>query len=84
MQQIRDTVRAFIIEELAGGDAAMVTDETPLIEREIMDSTGILMVIGFLEDEYDIFIDADDVSVDHFHTVTSISELVLTKQSEGG
>lgn len=84
MQEIRDTIRAFITEELADDRAGALSDETPLIEQEIMDSTGILMVIGFLEDEYDIFIDADDVSVEHFRTIASISDLVLNKQAEGG
>ncbi len=84
MQEIRDTIRAFITEEFATKHAGALADDTPLIEREIMDSTGILMVIGFLEDEYDIFIDADDVNVEHFRTVASISDLVLNKQAEGG
>ncbi len=82
MQGIRDTVRQFIAEELASGTVE-ITDDTPLIEQEIMDSTGILTVIGFLEDEYDIFIDADDVSVEQFRTVNAIAELVLAKQAEG-
>ncbi|MDH3498503.1 MAG: acyl carrier protein [Acidimicrobiia bacterium] len=82
MQEIRNTVRAFIGDELAADSGVALADDTPLIEREIMDSTGILMVIGFLEDEYDIFIDADDVSVDHFRTVSSIADLVRTKQTE--
>ena len=82
MQQIRDTVRSFIDDELAQDDD--VADDTPLIEREIMDSTGILTVIGFLEDEFDIFIDADDVSVDHFRTVSAIAQLVRAKQSGSG
>lgn len=82
MQGIRETVREFIAEELASG-AAEITDDTPLIEQEIMDSTGILTVIGFLEDEYDIYIDADDVSVDQFRSVNAIADLVLAKQAGG-
>ena len=84
MEQLRATIREYLTEEFGAGLDTPIDDTTPLIEREIMDSTGILMVIGFLEDEYDIYIDADDVSVDHFRTVTSIAALVAEKQAESG
>jgi acyl carrier protein len=83
MEELRATIRTYLTDEFGADLDAPVTDTTPLIEREIMDSTGILMVIGFLEDEFDIYIDADDVSVDHFRTVTSIAALVAEKQAEG-
>lgn len=83
MDDIRPTIRDFIADELANGSKDGLANDTQLLEKEIMDSTGILMVIGFLEDEFDIFIDADDVSVDHFRTIDAIAELVADKQQDG-
>jgi acyl carrier protein len=82
MEQLQTTIREFIASELPDAGHEPIANDTPLIEREIMDSTGILMVIGFLEDEFDIFIDADDVSVDQFRSVQAIADLVTAKQAE--
>lgn len=56
--------------------------DTDLLAGEVLDSLGILAVIGFVEDRYDLEIDAEDVSKDSFRTVSAIRQLVAAKLSE--
>lgn len=77
-----ETIRTFIIEDLSYDDAPEnLTGSTPLIETEVVDSMGILQIIGFIEDEFDIEVDEDEVSVDNFATVDAIAALIERKRS---
>ena len=49
---IQDDVRGFIVETFFVADAAELTDELSLIDTGIIDSTGMLDVILYLEERY--------------------------------
>ncbi len=51
----------------------MIDDDTSLITSEIIDSMGVLTLIGFLEEEFGVEINADDVDLSHFENVAGIS-----------
>lgn len=54
-----------------------LTDETPLLE--LIDSMGILTLVGLVEDEFDITIDAEEVSAENFASVKTVTGLVEAK-----
>lgn len=51
--------------------------ETPLLE--LIDSMGILTLVGLVEDEFDITIDANEVSATTFSSIRTVTELVESK-----
>lgn len=55
---------------------------TDLLGGEVLDSIGILAVIGFVEDRYGLEIEAEDVSLESFRNVRAIRQLVADKLSE--
>ncbi len=74
MTSTAQTIRRYISEELAPG--SVIDDDTPLITSEIVDSMGVLTLIGFLEEEFGVEINADDVDLSHFENVAGIARLV--------
>lgn len=58
---------------------ANVDVDTDLLAGEVMDSLGILAIIGFVEDRYGIEIEPEEVSIDSFRTVMAIRQLVAEK-----
>ena len=54
--------------------------DTPLLDG-LLDSFGPMRVISFLEDQYDITIEPEDMNAQHFLTVTHMEQLV-NKMSE--
>ena len=54
-----------------------VGPETPLLE--LIDSMGILTLVGLVEDEFDITIDANEVSATTFASIRTVTELVESK-----
>lgn len=52
---IRTILRKFVLEELLLGDSSsMVADDASFIESSIIDSTGVLEVVSFLEETFGI------------------------------
>jgi acyl carrier protein len=55
----------------------IATDES-LVTSGLIDSIGILKLVAFIEEEFDIELDADDVNVANFDTLESIAKLIET------
>jgi len=72
---ITDQLREFIVSEL-GWSGAELADDYPLLENHVIDSLGIFQLVGFLEAEYDVTIDEDQLVPERFDTLASIARLV--------
>lgn len=61
---------------------ADVTPGTPLIEQGIIDSMGVMELITFIQQTFDVEFDVDDMTVEKLGTVTAISNLITSKRGE--
>ncbi len=57
----------------------VVDPETLLLEEKVIDSMGVIELVVFLEATYKVEFMDDDLTVDNFKTIGSISELILSK-----
>ncbi len=57
----------------------MVDSDTLLLEEKVIDSMGVIELVAFLEATYKVEFTDDDLTVDNFKTIGSISELILSK-----
>lgn len=81
MDGIRDAVRAYIIEQfLPGEDPRNLTDQTELKESGILDSLSTLKLISFLEEQYGVEFEANDLEAGNLATIESIERLVRSKR----
>ena len=72
-------IKDFIKEEILFEDTtAELNDDTQLLNG-VMDSLGLMQLVAFLEEEFDITIDDADVTVDNFRTVGDIETLITEK-----
>ena len=77
-----DRVRQFILDELDwDGPAHELTDDYPLIDRDVIDSLGIFQIISFLESDWEIEVADEDLVPDHFASIGAIARLVAAKTS---
>jgi acyl carrier protein len=84
-QSARNEIRAFIIENFLFGDEGYVlSDEMSLIDNDLVDSTGILELVSFLEERFGIAMaDADIVpaNLDSLSRISSFVERKLTQDA---
>ena len=79
-EQIQATVKKYVLAEfLPGEDPAALTPDTAMVSSGVIDSIATLKLVGFLEEEFKIQVQAHEADVDHLDTLTSISELVARK-----
>ena len=77
MSDVRDKVNGFITQEiLHRGSTKALDPELNLLAEGILDSLGLQMLVGFLEQEFSITIGDDDLLPENFQTIESISQLV--------
>jgi len=76
-EAIRDTLRRFICEtfEVAADDPGF-TDDVHLFERGYVDSIGVVDLVLFTEERFQIHIDDAHFYTDRFTTLRGLTEIV--------
>lgn len=81
MQEVKEIIKGYILEEfLPGENPAELTDATPLITGGILDSLATIKLVAFLEQRFQIQIQAHETMVDYLDTVADIAQLVSSKK----
>jgi acyl carrier protein len=80
MDGIKEVVKEYILNEfLPGENPNELTDTTPLITGNIIDSLAMLKLVAFLEERFGITIQPHETSVDYMDNLSAISSLVQSK-----
>jgi acyl carrier protein len=80
MQEIREAVHAYILDQfLRGEDPSELTDQTPLITGGILDSIRTLKLVVFLEDKFQVIVEAHEAGVDNLDSVGQIAKMIARK-----
>ena len=83
MSEISDRIRDFVSSELMFEDSsAALSDDTPLLSG-VIDSLGLMQLISFIEEEFDVAIDDAEVTASNFRTVGDIQRLIEQKVQVG-
>lgn len=78
----QDTIRAFILENFLFGDTSIdLSDDVSLIESDIVDSTGILELVGFVETTWNVTVADADIVPANFDSVGRLAAFVASRQS---
>ena len=75
----KETIRDFIVENFLLGDGRRLSDSTPLLEAHIIDSTGILEIVSFLEEKFAITIEDEELRPENLGAVENISSFLDKK-----
>ena len=69
----RESVRQFIVKTFLFGNGDRLEDEMSLLENGVIDSTGILELIMFLEETYGIAIADDELVPENLDSISNIA-----------
>ena len=80
MQEVKEIIKGYILQEfLPGENPAALTDSTPLITGGILDSLATIKLVVFLEERFQIQIQAHETMVDYLDNLSDIAQLVCSK-----
>jgi len=80
-QAIKDTIRNFVVAKFPLARKRGVGDADLLLEAGIVDSLGILDLVQFLETEFGLHIEDDELLPENFQSIDKLAEFVQTKHT---
>ena len=74
-----EPVRRFIVDNFLFGRSEALSDEQSFLDNGIIDSTGILELVAFLEGTYGLRVNDDELIPDNLDSINKISGFLQAK-----
>jgi acyl carrier protein len=82
MSAVEQKVRGFILENfMFSNDESALDNTESLLEKGVIDSTGVMELVAFLEDEYKFSIQDDELVPENLDSVRNIVAFVDSKRA---
>ncbi len=80
MEQIKQSVKNYILENVlygAGDDA--LSDEDSFLEKGIIDSTGIMEIVSYVEDEFKFSVLDEELVPENLDSINNLARFIKEK-----
>lgn len=79
---VREQLREFIVDNfMIGRDPSELTDSGSLLELGIIDSTGVLEMVSFLEETYGIQVEDSELTPENLDSIENLEKYVGRKKA---
>lgn len=80
---IETLIRAYILENfLFSDDDSQLQNDASFLEEGIVDSTGVLELVMFVEETFDVTVEDEEILPENFDSVTQLARYVRVKTGE--
>jgi acyl carrier protein len=79
MDDIKKTIRDFLVNDFLIGGEVKLEDDTSFMQRHILDSTGFIELITFVEERYGFSVADAEMLPENFDSLNSIESYVCRK-----
>ncbi len=79
MNDISATLRTFVCENFLFGEDFALGDEDSFLEHGLIDSTGVLELVAFLEQHYQIAIDDEELVPENLDSIANLVRFLHSK-----
>ena len=76
-EKISGKIIDYMSETFPRVDSATLSPETDLIEEGIVDSFGLIEIVSFIQREFNITVNDDDILPENFITVEAMTSYIL-------
>jgi acyl carrier protein len=77
---IREQIRNFVTSNFYVADPAALKDEESLLDSGVIDSTGVLEVIAFIEDTFEFTVEDMEMLPENLDSIERIANFVMRKK----
>lgn len=81
MREIKERIRNFIVENFLFGEAGDLKDDTSFLNDGIIDSTGILELVDFIEQKFSIKVEDEELVPDNLDSIANL-EIYITRKTQ--
>ncbi len=79
--ELKEQVRQFIVSNFYVADPAALNDDASLLDAGIVDSTGVLEVITFIETTFGVTVEDAEMLPDNLDAVNRIAAFIAKKKA---
>ena len=79
MAENRERVRGFIIKNFLFGDDDGLKDDASFLDEGVIDSTGVLELVAFLEEDFGITVEDDELVPENLDSIDNVVEYLQKK-----
>lgn len=77
---IQDQVRAFVTSNFYVADPSALLNSESLLDSGIMDSTGVLEVIAFIEETFNVSVEDAEMLPENLDSIDNITNFIVRKK----
>ena len=81
MSDVKAQIKTFVIENFLYGDESNLEDDTSFLRDGIIDSTGILELVGFLEETFSITVEDEELIPENLDSLNNVTNYVTKKMT---
>jgi acyl carrier protein len=80
-QEIRRQVRDYLVSSFYVADADALTDSGSLLKNGVIDETGMLEMVAFLESTFAVKIDDEEIAPENLDSIARVAAFVCRKKA---
>ncbi len=78
---IKDKLKTYILDYFVKESGIKLTDDTSFLDEGIIDSTGVMELVAFLEMTFEFRIEDEEIVPDNFDSINKLLKFVQLKQN---
>ena len=82
LSDIKEKIYEFVLDYFVKDSDTVLNDDTSLLEEGLIDSTGVLELVAFLEVTFDIEVEDEEIVPDTFDSVNKLVDYVQSKLAD--
>jgi acyl carrier protein len=80
MQDIKTMVRQFLLDNFVMGSNVEIADDTSFMKGHILDSTGFIELIMFIEESFGVKVEDEEMLPENFDSLLNVERYVGRKR----
>jgi acyl carrier protein len=77
----KEKIKAFIVDHFLFGERGLEDDE-PLFESGIIDSLGLIKLLAFIEETFNVSLNMSEIDIEDFNTLDDILKTIKRKMDQ--
>ncbi|UVK51324.1 acyl carrier protein [Mesorhizobium sp. AR02] len=76
-----EQIRNFLVSNFYVSDVKALVNDTSLLDQGIVDSTGVLEIIGFIEETFGIIVEDSELLPENLDSIRGIEQYIIRKMN---
>lgn len=81
---LQDEIRSFVIDNFLFGEDTGLKEDSSFIKEGIVDSTGIMQLVSFIQERYRILVEDEELTPENLDSISKVSAYIERKRELRG